>query len=364
MRTAFLRCPSLLQTSIAVLTFLDVYFTLLDMQLVRGSSLTGFIPLIAAHGGDPAAVLVLADLDADDIGQRDRHISLRSAIGAVETAATMLNVLDFGRQLATRQDIDVLGPVGVAARTAATVADAFAILDTYMGAYSPGIAIRIASHPDPGLCRLEYDFLLNPAPPQAQAIELALGVTLRVMHLFLGTAYHPVAVHLPHPALGTKTDYRRYFGCPPLFNELVSGFTMRATDLQRPLSHDPLAHQLAMTYLSTAFGDSTRGLAHNLCNVIRQLLPSGRLTSELAARHFGLHSKTLQRRLAAEHTTYAALVDHTRREVAHRLLLDTNLSLRQICHQLGYAEQSVLTRSCKRWFNATPSAYRSLGHRS
>ncbi|WP_264073126.1 AraC family transcriptional regulator, partial [Mycolicibacter minnesotensis] len=100
------------------MTFLDVYLTLLDMQLVRGSSLTGFIPLIAAHGGDPAAVLVLADLDADDIGQRDRHISLRSAIGAVETAATMLNVLDFGRQLATRQDIDILGPVGVAARTA------------------------------------------------------------------------------------------------------------------------------------------------------------------------------------------------------------------------------------------------------
>ena len=44
---------------------------------------------------------------------------LAAAKGILETAATMLNVLDFGRQLATRQDIDVLGPVGVAARTAA-----------------------------------------------------------------------------------------------------------------------------------------------------------------------------------------------------------------------------------------------------
>ncbi|MFN6548691.1 AraC family transcriptional regulator [Mycolicibacterium nivoides] len=341
-----------------------MFLTLLDMQLIRGSSLTGLIPLITGCGGDPAAILELANLHAGDIGQRDRYVSLRSAIAAVETAATMLNVPDFGRQLATRQNIDILGPVGVAARTASTVADAFAILDTYMSAYSPGIATRVNSHPDPELCRFDYNFLLNPAPPQAQAIELALGVTLRVLHLFLGTAYQPVSVHLPHPALGTKADYRRYFGCPPSFNEPVAGFTLRATDLRRSLSHDPLSHQLALSYLSASAGDCTRGLADNLRNLIRQLLPSGELTSEVAARQFGLHSKALQRRLAAEHTTYAQLVDQTRREIASKLLLDTDLSLRHICYQLGYAEQSVLTRSCKRWFNTTPSAYRRLGNRS
>jgi AraC-like DNA-binding protein len=345
------------------LTFLDHFLTLLDMQLIRGSSLTGFIALITAHGGDPAALLELVNLDPDDIGQRDRYVSLRSAIAAVEGAATVLNVTDFGRQLATRQTIDILGPVGVAARTAATVADAFTILDTYMSAYSPGIATHISGHPDPNLCRLEYDFLLNPVPPQTQAIELALGVTLRVLHLFLGTSYRPVAVHLPHPPLGTKIEYRRYFGCTPRFNEPSAGFTLRATDLQRPLSQDPVAHQLALSYLSTTLSHSTRGLADPLRSVIRQLLPTGDLTAALAARQFGLHPKALQRRLASEHTTFADLVDQTRREIAHRLLLDTDLSLRHICHQLGYAEQSVLTRSCKRWFNTTPSTYRRNGSR-
>jgi AraC-like DNA-binding protein len=69
--------------------------------------------------------------------------------------------------------------------------------------------------------------------------------------------------------------------------------------------------------------------------------------------------KTLQRRLAANGTTFAELVDQTRRDTAHRLLLDTDMSLNQLCRQLGYAEQSVLTRSCKRWFNTTPTAYRN-----
>ncbi|MGV0741351.1 AraC family transcriptional regulator [Mycolicibacterium sp. XJ870] len=328
------------------------------MLLVRGSSLTGFSPLVTVHGGDPDVLLRLANVDPADVGQRDRFVPLRNAIAAVEDAAAVLNVTDFGRRLAMRQSIDILGPVGVAARTAATVADAFAIIDTYMGAYSSGITTRIIGHPDPALGRFEFDFLLNPRPPQAQAIELALGITLRVFRLFLGTTYRPVSVHLPHPGLGTKTEYRRYFGCPAHFNEPIAGFTVRAADLQQPLNHDPLAHQLAVNYLSTTTGQHTRGLADTLRSVIRQLLPTGNLTADLAARQFGLHPKTLSRRLAAEHTTFAELVEQTRRDVAERLLLDTDLSLNQLCRQLGYAEQSVLTRSCRRWFGTTPTAYR------
>ncbi|MEU9807635.1 AraC family transcriptional regulator [Mycobacterium sp. NPDC050853] len=340
------------------MTYLDIFLTLMDMLLVRGSSLTGFLPLVSTLGGDPAAVLKLANLDPSDIGQRDRYIPLRNAIAAVEDAAVVLNVTDFGRQLARRQSIDILGPVGFAARTAATVADAFTVLDTYMSAYSPGITTRISTHPDSTLGRFEFDFLLTPRPPQAQAIELALGVTLRALHLFLGTTYRPVAVHLPHPALGPKADYRNYFGCPPQFNEPIAGFTVRATDLQRPLAHDPLAHQLALSYLSTTTGQHSRRLTGTLASVIRQLLPTGTLTASLAAQQFGLHPKTLRRRLTAEGTTFADVLDQTRRDIAHRLLLDTDLPLSQICRQLGYAEHSVLTRSCRRWFNTTPTAYR------
>lgn len=97
---------------------------------------------------------------------------------------------------------------------------------------------------------------------------------------------------------------------------------------------------------------------------MRQLLPIGAVGLPDIARHIGLHPKALQRRLAAENTTYAELVDQTRRDTAQRLLLDTALSLDQLCRQLGYAEQSVLTRACKRWFNTTPTAYRNtVGHR-
>lgn len=328
------------------------------MQLVRGSSLAGFAPLVTSLGGDPDALLTLAGIDPADAGRDDRFIPLRHAIAAVENAAATMDVADFGRQLGRRQSIDILGPVAVAARTAASVGVAFDVLVIYMDSHSPGITARITDHADPTLRRFEYGFLLRPAPPQAQAIELALGLTLQVLRLFSGAAYRPVAVHLPHPPLGTAAEYRDHFGCPPHFNEPVAGFTLRAKDLERPLNHDPLAHRLALTYLSETHGQRTFDIADTVRSVVLQLLPTGELSAAAVARQFGIHPKTLQRRLAAEGTSFPDLIDRTRSELADRLLLGTDLPVSQVSRQLGYAEHSVFTRACKRWFGLTPTNYR------
>ena len=63
--------------------------------------------------------------------------------------------------------VDILGPVGLAARNAETVADAFVIFDKFMAAYSPAISARITVPVGTDLRRFEFEYLLDPAPPQA-----------------------------------------------------------------------------------------------------------------------------------------------------------------------------------------------------
>lgn len=343
----------------AVLTFQDKSLTVWDMAVIRGTALTNFHQLVTELGGDSHALVAAAHIPHDDVGRHDRFISLPNGAQMLEHTAAALETPDFGRRLALRQGIDILGPVGLAGRNAATVAEAFMIFEKFMAAYSPSIAARVTTHLDPDLRRFEFEYLLDPSPPQAQAIELSLGVTLRVLRLFLGAAYRPVAVHLPHPALTSADEYQNYFGCPPSFFEPVAGFTLRTTDLQRPLPADQLAHQTAVDYLAQAMGEFNPATSQLVRTLVRQLLSTGAIGLTDVARHIGLHPKALQRRLRAENTTFADLVDQTRREVAQRLLLDTDLALDQLCRQLGYAEQSVLTRSCKRWFGTTPTAYRN-----
>jgi len=48
-----------------------------------------------------------------------------------------------------------------------------------------------------------------------------------------------------------------------------------------------------------------------------------------------------------------------RKDAADRYLRSTGISLTHLARELGYAEQSVLTRSCKRWFGTGPAAYRN-----
>jgi AraC-like DNA-binding protein len=330
------------------------------MAVIRGTALTNFHQLVTVLGGDSHALAADAHIPFDDIGRHDRFISLPNGARMLDNAAAELDTPDFGRRLALRQGIEILGPVGLAGRSAATVAEAFTIFDKFMAAYSPSISARVTAHLDPDLRRFEFEYLLDPPPPsQAQAIELSLGVTLRVLRLFLGAAYRPIAVHLPHPALGPADDYESYFGCPPSFCEQVAGFTVRTADLGRPLPKDRLAHQTAIDYLADTIGGYSPATSQLVRTLVRQLLPTGAVGLPDIARHIGMHPKALQRRLAAENVTYADLVDQTRRDTAQRLLLDTALSLDQLCRQLGYAEQSVLTRACKRWFNTTPTAYRN-----
>ncbi|MGZ4515243.1 MAG: AraC family transcriptional regulator [Mycobacterium sp.] len=327
------------------------------MSVVRGTALSNYPRLVADLGGDPTALLNEAGVRAEDVGRQDVFIAFRRVITAIETAATVTNTPDFGRRLAQLQGIEILGPVGVAARTAATVADALGIFENFLAAYSPAVGLRVTAEANTQRSFIEFQILETKLPPYPQGVELSLGVTLRVLRFLLGADYSPLSVHLLHDPLTPAEDYHRYFGCRPHFADRRMGFSIRTADLQRPLRPDRLAHQVVVQYLTT-ITDHEPETSQSARTLVRQLLPSGAVTLELIAEQLNLHPKALQRRLAAENTTFAAVVDEVRREAAERYLRDTNITLSHLARELGYAEQSVLTRSCHRWFSCSPAAYR------
>ena len=115
-----------------------------------------------------------------------------------------------------------------------------------------------------------------------------------------------------------------------------------------------------LLYLNSVVGDRHSGAYRPVRDLVRELLPTGAATLEVVALQLGMHPRTLQRHLAAESTTFNEVIDEVRREMAERYLRDTSMALGHLSRQLGYAEQSVLTRSCRRWFGASPAAHRKL----
>jgi AraC-like DNA-binding protein len=128
---------------------------------------------------------------------------------------------------------------------------------------------------------------------------------------------------------------------------------------KRIVNADPEARRIAAKYLESNYLPPTASLSERVAELIRRLLPTGQCTIDAIADQLAIHPRALQRRLEAECARYQDLIDGERRMLAGKYLAEPGLPLSQIAGLLGYAEQSTLNRSCRRWFGKTPQQVRA-----
>jgi AraC-like DNA-binding protein len=92
--------------------------------------------------------------------------------------------------------------------------------------------------------------------------------------------------------------------------------------------------------------------------VLREGLPSGQFAVDDVARRLAVSSRTLQRRLRTEGTTFKAEVDATRESLARSYLRRTKLSGTEIAYLLGFEEPNSFFRAVRRWTGTTPERLR------
>ncbi|MEM6784016.1 MAG: helix-turn-helix transcriptional regulator [Bacteroidota bacterium] len=99
-------------------------------------------------------------------------------------------------------------------------------------------------------------------------------------------------------------------------------------------------------------------LARHVRDFVTTSLSEGVPTFDEVAKHLGMSSRTLQRRLTADGHSFQALVDDAHRTLARRLLRETDSSLAEVAFRTGFSEQSAFTRAFKRWARQTPRSFR------
>jgi AraC-like DNA-binding protein len=81
------------------------------------------------------------------------------------------------------------------------------------------------------------------------------------------------------------------------------------------------------------------------------------LSIDDVAANFNLSSRTLQRKLREEGSSFKEIVDKVRKELALQYLKDKNNQIKDVAYSLGYNESSAFVRAFKRWTGTTPSLY-------
>lgn len=147
-----------------------------------------------------------------------------------------------------------------------------------------------------------------------------------------------------------------------MFDAPVSGIELSLDDADRilPSGNKDMAEfndQAMNKYLLAKDSDP---LVSRVTKIIVEHLPSGDATIEKAASELYMSKRKLQRLLHDEGTSFIALLNETREDIAKQYVRDKDMNLTEIAFLLGFSEQSTFSRSFKRWTGKSPSSFRNV----
>lgn len=100
-------------------------------------------------------------------------------------------------------------------------------------------------------------------------------------------------------------------------------------------------------------GDGT--LSASVRTVMKAMLETGAPTVERLTAVSGMSLRSFQRHLGHEGTSFSALLEEVRRELALQRLGSRKGALGVLASELGYSGQATLTRAMRRWTGKTPT---------
>lgn len=329
-------------------------------ETVHAHILRFYPELVRDMGGDPVALLQDAGCDPGAMA-----IGYRQLVALLERTAAALGRPDFGLCLAQRQrGGSMFGPLGQAMRHSPTLGAALDYASQNSYAHSRAVRLWMRRFPSVRHVFVGHDIVLDGLPDRAQAVEqiLLLG-HLTAMDL-TGDRARARRVHFRHQPLSPPAVYRRHFGCPVHFGQSEDGLSFADRDLACAVVGPDADMLRAVTaHIRQQFPDHHPPLHAQVRGIIMQRLTSGACANAQVAADLHLHPRTLHRRLRAEGTAFQTIKDEVRRDIMLYYLRQTDLDFMTISEKLGFAEQSVMTRSCHLWLGAAPTAIRISARR-
>ena len=207
-----------------------------------------------------------------------------------------------------------------------------------------------------------WESSLGDIPLDYQISEAIICRIFFTLEMLSGGEMPVVEVQFRHQKPERITEHQRIFGCPVLFGQLHDAVVVPEDGLNLPI---PLANPKVL--------DRLEGIAQELLQALYQpdtwseqvsqwiskiLLQGEKPNIESIARQLAISPRHLQNKLRDENTTYRALLDQVRKEMAHKYLLQLDGNILDTAFLLGFSDQSSFNHAFKRWTGKTPREYR------
>lgn len=298
----------------------------------------------------------LADPDARVAG-RDMEALWHAAERLSEDADIGMHAAETPRPAA----LHILGYVLPHCRDAREVLDRAA---RYAGLLNDGLRVRLGQT-EAGL-EVHFEaladrdnYVLRHPRPVMEAMAVGVVSTLSML---TARAVRPREVRFRHAAPASSTEHERLLGVRPRFAMPDDAVVLDPSDAARPVRGASPAllqafegHASRLLEALEAHGPVGRRVLSALGERMNGVAPE----LETVARGLAMSSRSLQRSLQDEGTTFAALLDEVRRRLATSHLAAPEGTAAEVAFLLGFSDASAFTRAFRRWTGQTPGAWRA-----
>jgi AraC-like DNA-binding protein len=212
------------------------------------------------------------------------------------------------------------------------------------------------------------EFLDRALTPPRVLMAFKLVFFVQLARLATRSPVQPLRIGWPSPDLSAPDAraYATWFGVPVEDLPLPT-VVFAAEDAKRPFL---TANHGMWKFFEPALRQRLDDLEKHASTVERlrsallEALPAGEVSMPAVCRKLGVSTRTLQRRLQEEGSSFQQTLDALRNSLAHHYLHNSSLSGTEISFLLGFEDPNSFVRAFQTWTGSTPQAVRQAHSRS
>jgi AraC-like DNA-binding protein len=334
-------------------------------RIYSAAKVAAIVEALAAEGVSAVAALEGVGVSLDTLNSPMTRVALDQIIECYHNAARLTRDPHFALRLGLKVHVADYGMYGFALLSGTDFRKSMKAAVTYHRLVAP--LAEIVFHEDGE----RASWLMTPIPhPRIDAqmyrflVELQIGTHWSLMRDVMGPSFAPQEIAVTFKPPHDVESYRAAFGCPVHFNGPHNKLVFDTAYLDSQPEHgNEITNSAVVKLCESLLAELARrtGTAGKVREIL--LVNLIRPTSfEKVALRLHMTTRTLRRKLDEEGTSFRKLVDELKMEVAVKYLRDTELTVDDIAHSLGFSEAAIFRRAFRRWTNRSPREFRDHEH--
>lgn len=272
--------------------------------------------------------------------------------------------LEMGLHVGERYNMAALGVVGQLIQVSRTVGEGLTMACQHFNLVSNALQISAEVLGAQCIVCIEADKVFKEHFPAAckHMVHASLVFAFRELHFLVRSKQVPLQVHSVFNT-NQGREYERIFGIEAHLESNKNALVFDKTVLDLPIIYAD--YELLLILEKVACERLARlqaqkpSLSSHIQSVIYKLLDPALPQFHEVAAHMNTSTRSLQRKLRDEGTSYSELSEAVKKDLAITYL-KKNLSIKEVSYLMGYTEPSSFVTAFKRWFGKTPMGLRAL----